>query len=426
MAVCYFNDKYDEKYNCQYEVKKDGIEVVVNYDIDDEIPVINGVRTFGRNTEFKKRDILIIDQQTEMNYLLKMAYYYGYLEVFGTPDGGYKTKFFANCYFKNKSYEKLCNIPNGNNIKKVRVYSNIINEFIGYPSLTTEETDNEYMIKLKRNTEKQKIVINRNNIKSIVVSDDWKSELSRKNNKIDIKLNGYVEIEIDKSVSYVEVYEYVKELTIFFQLLKPCKFDINKIVVEIEESFCELWFPTNEIEYKNAYVNNSVNENILKFLLKCYTTIPYRNSNSEVRNIPYILLNTSRNIEDNFLMFYRFIECYYKQQDIKDIQTTFIKYSIENNYKSKDKIKEDDIENLVQEIICLRNHYVHKGYYIPNKKLYIAFPKIEKKPNPKNYIVENVDFEWIYKRTKILYEIVIDIIFKNMLQYNNYEFHKHF
>ena len=53
MSVCYFDDKYDEKYDCQYEVKKDGIEVVVvNYDIDEEIPAINGVRTFGSNTEF--------------------------------------------------------------------------------------------------------------------------------------------------------------------------------------------------------------------------------------------------------------------------------------------------------------------------------------------------------------------------------------
>ena len=102
----------------------------------------------------------------------------------------------------------------------------------------------------------------------------------------------------------------------------------------------------------------------------------------------------------------------------------YVKEAIENNYKDKEKI--ENIENIVQEIICLRNHYVHKGYYIQNKKLFIAFPKIDKKANPKNYMAENVDFNWLYKRTKILYEIVIDIIFKNMLQYDNYEFNKHF
>lgn len=423
MAVCYFNDKYDEKYDCQYEIKEDSIEVVAKYDIMDEIPEINGLRSFGSNTEFKKRDILIIDNRARMNYLLKAAHYCGHTEVLGSPDGGYKTKFSTRYYFKNGNYEKLCNILN-NNIRKIRVYSKLINEFIGYPSLSREETENEYIIKLNRDAIKQKIEINSNNIKSIETSDNWKSELSRKNNKIDIELNGYIEIEMDKCISYEEVYDYVNELTIFFQLLKPCKFDIDKITVEIEGFFYELCCPTNEIKYKDSHVNNSVKENLLQFLFKCYTTIPYRNSRNEVRNIPYIILNTSRNIEDNFLMFYRFIECYYKQQPLKDIQTTFIKYSIESNYKDKEKI--ENIENLVQEIICLRNHYVHKGYYIPNKKLFIAFPKIDKKANPKNYTAENVDFEWLYKRTKILYQIVIDIIFKNMLQYDNYEFNKHF
>lgn len=426
MAVCYFDEKYDEKYDCIYEVKENGIEVIVNYDIMDEIPIINGLRTFGSNTEFKKRDILIIDHRTRMNYLLKDAQCYGHTGVFGTPDGECTTKFFARYYFKNSNYEKLCNILNGKNIRKIGIYSNLINEFIGYPSLSKKETDNEYSIKLKKDAVKRKIEINSNNIKSLVTSDGWKSKLSRKNNKIDIELEGYIEIEMDKYISYEEVYEYVNELTIFLQLLKPCKFDIDKVVVEIDKTFYELCFSTNEIKYKDSYVNSSVKEDIMEFLLKCYTAIPYRNSKSEVRNIPYIILNTSRNIEDNFLMFYRFIECYYKQQPIKDIKTTFIKYSIENNYKKVKKIEEDEIENIVYQIISLRNHYVHEGYYIKDKKLYIAYPKINKKANPKNYIAENVDIDWIYEKTKILYEIVVDIIFRNMLNYDNYKFNKHF
>lgn len=58
MAVCYFYDKYEEKYNCLYEVKDNVIEVTVDYNIMDEIPAINGIRSYGSNTEFKKRDIL--------------------------------------------------------------------------------------------------------------------------------------------------------------------------------------------------------------------------------------------------------------------------------------------------------------------------------------------------------------------------------
>ena len=426
MAVCYFNDKYDEKYDCQYEVKKDGIEIVVNYDIDDEIPAINGVRTFGINTEFKKRDILIIDYQTKMNYLLKNAYYCGHSEVLGTPDCGYKTRFFSRFYFWDKNYEKLCDLQNGNNIKKIRIYSNIINELIGYPSLYKEENKNEYIIKLRRDTSKQRVEVNLNNIKSIEISDDWTSEHKRKSNEIDIKLNGYIEIEMYNCINYEDIYNYVQELIIYFQLLKPCKFNINKIVVEIEKLYYGFCLPINEMNYKNSYVEKSVTNDVLEFLLNCYSSIPYRNSKNEIRNIPYIILETSRNLEDNFLMFYRFIECYYKQQPIKDIKTTFIKYSIENNYKKVNQIEENIIENIVYEIISLRNHYVHEGYYIKDKKLYIAFPKVNGKANPKNYIAKNVDVDWIYEKTKILYEIVVDIIFRKMLNYDNYKFNKHF
>ncbi len=152
MAVCYFDDKYDKKFDCQYEVKEDGIEIVVNYDINDEIPEINGVRTFSTNIEFKKRDILIIDYQTRMNYKLKQAHYCGHSEVLGTPDSGYNTKFFSRYYFFDEDYEKLCDLQNGDNIKKVRIYSKIINELIGHPSLCREKNEKEYIIKLKKET----------------------------------------------------------------------------------------------------------------------------------------------------------------------------------------------------------------------------------------------------------------------------------
>lgn len=424
MAICYFDNKYEKKYDCQYEFKNDGIEVIVNYDIMDEIPVINGMRILGKGTKFNKRDILIIDNLTKMNYLLKKTYCNGHTEVLGTPDGGCKTKFFTRYYFKCGDYEKLFDISDDKKIKKIRIYSKVINELIGYPSVLKDENKNELIIKLKKAVKKKKIDINNNNITYIEVSDTWKSEINRETNKIDINLNGYIEINLYEDIEYDTVYEYVNELIIYLQLLKPNTFNINKIMVEINNTFFELCIPINGGKYNNSYADNSVKEDLLQFLVKCYTKIPYRNSNNEIRNIPFIILNTSRNLEDNFLMFYRFIECYYKQQPITDIKNSFIRYSIENNYRDKDKIQ--NIENLEREIICLRNHYVHNGYHIANKKLYISFKKIGKKANPKNYRAENVDFKWIYERTKILYKIVIDIIFKNMLQYDNYEFNKIF
>ena len=110
MAVCYFNKKYDKKYSCKYEIKEDGIEVVIDYNIIDEIPINDGVRAFGESTEFEKRDILIIDYQSKMNYLLKNAEFCNYSESIGTPDGGYKTTFFSSFYFATKFDKHYVNI----------------------------------------------------------------------------------------------------------------------------------------------------------------------------------------------------------------------------------------------------------------------------------------------------------------------------
>lgn len=116
-----------------------------------------------------------------------------------------------------------------------------------------------------------------------------------------------------------------------------------------------------------------------------------------------------------------------QKQNKKGIANMFIRYSIENNYKKVTEMNSDEIENLSQEIISLRNHYVHSGYYIKNKSLKITFKNIdETTPNPKNYTVNNVDVKWIYERTKILYDVVLDILFSNMLNYKNYKFNKHF
>lgn len=85
----------------------------------------------------------------------------------------------------------------------------------------------------------------------------------------------------------------------------------------------------------------------------------------------------------------------------------------------------EDIQLLTIQIISLRNQYVHFGYFIKNNSLRIKFePSRKNKANPKNYTDNNVDFKWIYDKTKILYSIVIDIIFENILGFNNYNFAK--
>lgn len=423
MAICYFNDDYSKHFNCEYEKINGGIEVIVEYEIDEEIePDVNGAKFFGKNTKFNKRDILIIDSQDKMNCLLKDAYYSGHKEVWGTPDGKTTTKFFSHCYFYHKNYNKLTELPKTPKSKKIRIYSNIINDFIGHPSLYEESLEKELIIKLQKEPKKKTVEINSNNIKTLTISDDWHSTHDYKTHDIVIKLDGYIEIETFKRVNYDEIYKYIKELLIYIQLLRPDKCEINKVNVCINDIYYGFNVTTKEIEYKKSYIENSVQVDLLTFLSKCYSLIPYRKSKNEIWNIPYIIFDYSRNLEDTFLMLYRTIECYYKMNDIVN---NFIDYSIRNNYKEIQNMNDDEIENLSQQIISLRNHYIHSGYYIKNNCLKIKFKDIdEKTPNPKNYTDNNVDINWIYEKTKILYSIVIDIIFSNMLGYEKYNFER--
>ena len=198
MAVCFFNRDYEKKYYCEYKLKDDFFEIIVDYDITDEIETVNGGKLFCVDTEFNKRDILIIDYDNKKNYLLKDASYLKHTWVGGTPDDGTKTKFFANNVFENESYEKLSQLLNTPKIKKVRLYSKSINEFIGYPSLKYIDKTEKLIVELDKYKRPNREEIIYNNIRSVSVSDFWNSNFNGKTNKMQIEFNGYIEIELFK------------------------------------------------------------------------------------------------------------------------------------------------------------------------------------------------------------------------------------
>lgn len=425
MAICYM-DTNNKQYKCEYEVKNSYIEVDVEYDIEDEIEAINGIKHFRTDTEFKKRDILIVDHSNKKNYLLKNAFYVRHSSVFGTPDGGTRTRFKSRIYFGHADYEKLTDLQMTPKVNKIKIFSKAINDLIGNPSLEMFNSDRVLEIKLSYENIKKEIEICKNNIKRIIIADTWNHLHSRTKHNITIDLNGYFEIELMKRENYDSTTSYVNELMVFMQLYFPDKFAIDKIYVMVDKEYYQLSLPRMEINCKEKHIGKTVEEDLLHFLNKCYKDIPYRNSKTELRNIPYIIMNTSRSVEDNFLMFYRFIECYYKKQQIPNIKKSFVSHSIKEHYARKNVLTEEEIEKYSQEIICLRNHYVHSGYFIKNSILKISFEKINQSKNPKDYTVNNTDVDWIYFRTKLLYDIAIDIIFYKMLGYEHHKFERHF
>lgn len=418
MAVCFFYNDFKNKYHCDYNIKDNGIEVIVDYDIDseNEIEGIEGILISVN--QYKKRNIIIIDNANKKNILMKDAFYNGHTSNFGSPDSGYKTKFFSNVYFLHGDYLKLYDFPLNSKVIKIQVFSDSINDFIGFPSLRTTKSESDYNLNFKFDRQIEEIELKCNNISKLVIGDYWRREPNSR--CVHIDLTGFIEINLINGVDVDAVYQYVYELIIYMQLYYQNKFLINKILITIDDICYEMSLYFYNLEYKDKLVDKSLGVNILDFLKNCYCSIPYRNSKSEIRNIPYIVLNTNRSLEDNFLMFYRFIECYYKRNNHRN---DFISYSLLNNHKDELNFS---IEDLTAEIISLRNHYVHTGYFIDNCKLKIEYKKINGKKNPRNYFATNVDFDWILLRTKILYDIVIDIIYRNMLSYEEYIFNKCF
>ena len=52
------------------------------YEIEEEIEAVNGVKIWTSSMEFRKRDILLVDVQKKKNYLLKNAWYAGNSAVY--------------------------------------------------------------------------------------------------------------------------------------------------------------------------------------------------------------------------------------------------------------------------------------------------------------------------------------------------------
>lgn len=313
MSVCYFNSEYDKKYDCEYQINDGTIEVIVDYDIMDEIEAVNGVKVYGIHTEFDIRDIFIIDYQAKKNFLVKQAYFSGSNRIFGTPDSGSESRFRSNVYFEHSKPERLSELPATPKISKVKIFSKSLLEWIGYPSLEIAKTADCQSVNLFRNRPESVISINCNYIRSISVSDDWNYLRSSNDKRITIDFTGYLEIELMRRVNYDKIPEFVNELLIFMQLYSPDNFAVEKIYVMVNGHYYILSMPLLELKCQNKRFEKTVDDTLLEFLKRCYTKIPYRNSKTDIRNIPYIIMKTARNMEDNFLMFYRFIECFYKK-----------------------------------------------------------------------------------------------------------------
>lgn len=429
MPVCYFNQDYENKYRCEYSITYEDITVEVEYDIHDEIPYIDGVKYFTTSTKYDNRDILIIDYDNKKNYLLKNAFYSGGTTILGNPDKNSTTIFQSNVYFSHIDYKKLTELKIKPKISKIKIYSKIIKNIIGYSNLQRIDNNEHYIINLSKNKNEIQKSIGENNIKNLILGDSWKTSFIHKDNNILIKFDGYIEIQFFKRVDYDKISTYINELITFMQIYIPNKFLIDKLYVEIDKTYFKFSTYFNRINYTEKNIDISISTPLIDFLEICYKNIPYRNSESKFRNIPYIVNSTTKSLEDNFLMFYKFIECYYEKGSNSIIKGLTDHYSSIETLIKDEFLEQETLEDFLDkstlnefldqtalEIVKLRNHYVHSGYYIRNNCLKII----------KEKTITNIDIQWIFLRTRLLYLVAIDIIFKEMLGFEKYNYKKLF
>lgn len=414
MPICYFNNDYTKEYQCTYSEFKDSIEVNIEYDIEEnEIEEINGARIISTTTEYANRDILILDNINKINILVKNAFHAGHSNNYSIFGNSSTTKFISTIYFKEHKGSTLKSLKNNPKTKVIRIYSQSLSNLINCKNFIRETTEDKITYTVNRNKEHLTQPINKNYIDCISVSNEWKL-IEKPKEMIKFEFTYYVEIKLQKAHDYTHVRDFVNELIVYMQLYYPDKFIIDEVKININNVFYTYVTNFLSIKSKNGYVHKSVQVDLLTFLANCYTNISYRSAKSEIRNSKDVILTKSRHLEDLFGSYYRFIECYLKKKGYKN---DFMIYALEHYYNQS-----LDCEKKAKEIITLRNHYIHSGYYIKNDCLKIRFTP---KENKQNYSVD-ANVKWIYNQTLILYKTAIDIIFKEILNYPEYKYKQSF
>lgn len=366
MLKCLIEGK---SYYCEYENKDGHFLVTTSYDISQEDKVANDGKWVSTSfNNYKLRDILIIDSVINKFYLLKDAYCVGINDIWNSIIDKHESKFNSDYTISSEFVENLVTLDENPLISQIKIFIPQIHNYVKNHNIIKVDNINEYKISLNKNNKNKYIEICSNNVDSILVSDDWhiKSSLD-----ISINVSSYVELILHNPVKYNNLDEYIRELCIYLQLYLPNNISIEKIEVKIKESYYEIIYPYFLLKLSNFKTFPSVHDSLENFLANCYKKLPYRNSDSN-RNIFYLLINQSRNIEDNFLMSYKFIENYYSFMNTQgnEILISFNKHDI-NDIKNKKKY--------AKELKALRNHYTHSGYHLKNKKLNVIYNKKNKK-----------------------------------------------
>lgn len=419
MAVCFWGKDIKKNYRCTYSITEDGMSIEVEYDIEEEIPLQNGMRVVG-SYNYPQRDIYVVDSKEHKYYLVKNACYAGNSNRYAGIDSKFITTFQSHIFFEHGNSDKLMEIPENPKCSAIRVFSNDFIRMAGLRSYKKAESDEELTLSINKKAEPIDLAITTDKIKGIIYNDYWENNSNLNTGEFTINITPYIEIQFKHKQYYEDLFRYVFELELYMQLYSKEGFKVDTVWTKIDNSFYRFNCGVRKFDYKGNK-RTSVDGGLVSFLKECYSKIDYAcTTKIWLRNISYAVGPKARNIEDNFLLFYKFIECFYKSKNEKGIAKRFIMKSIEEHDAGR-KYSEEELLKLSREIVCLRNHYVHSGYYIKNGSLRISKPKDDDgKYKSFTPYTATADVNWIYSKTELLNNITIDIIYKDILGYKSY------
>ncbi len=243
MSKCYFDNNLQIGYPCEYSIDENVIKVNVEYDVSEEIEAVDGVKVWSSETKFEERDIMIVDENNKQSFLMKSSYYCGLNNRLGTLDDKVVTSFATGEYFVSNNHRRLCDLVEKPMVNAIKVYSKVITECYGHPSVEMSKNEEEVKILLSKIQKTQSAEICKNNICSIVIEDDW--HYSSDNSSISIEMEGCLGIVFSSAVKYDSIYKYIYELMVYIQLYYPGKFKIDKIYLKINNE--DYQFVTNAV-----------------------------------------------------------------------------------------------------------------------------------------------------------------------------------
>lgn len=445
MLKCYFGSNLEKDYSCKYEIFEDKIEVIVEYNIEDEIKSEeNGIKIWTGEMSFENRDMVILNNFEGKILWLKSASWSQFISNRSATVTNF-TKFRSREYLIFDYCKNWREIVLNGKVDCIRIISKQINElyFKSYSGVSKTLNLKKESININVPNSKWHLenTIDCNNIDKLIIDGEVNYFYST---LLSLSISGHLEIELKKACNCSDVFDYIREFMIYAQLFCPNKIKIDKVGVKIEEKYYR--FITKKIKpitYRCGRIlesNASVDDKLIEFLAKCYTRIAYRCKDTAVRNILQVVMYRTSNIEDSFLTVFRFIECFCKSnpefmnkaraefnkiredtvnkieriqsklegiineefekpkvksiidkiKGYNDVQLNeiIIKNAIDNHYTGEVKSKP-------KEICQLRNHYVHSGYYIHNLELEI------KDSNNKYHL--KVDYNWLKNTTNMLF-----------------------